>query len=662
MTSNFHLMSRAVKRRFDDMSEGELFTVEATDLWESYLAAYPEGTNPIFRVRTEHDCSCCRSFVRQVGHVVQLTPDGVRGVWDRLGDLPHPYDVVADRMSEIVRQLPVTGVWRTKQTRHGTEVNRELLDGGDVLTWSHFYCDTVAKHRSETPEADRGQVGTNVGVFRRGMDGITLDAIGTVLELIDSGQLYRGAEVRPQVADFLRLRTEYHRLSSVSEKENFVWLNAKSRVATLRNTSIGTLLVDLSEGRDVEEAVRAYEHIVAPQNYRRTTAVISQKQVDAALEKLRKLGLESAVHRRHASARDVSVRDVLFVDSATQPAMKDGLAYLMSGAARRPATANLRDAAEIGIEEFLRDVVPTSRSLSALVEGRHAPNFVSLTAPQDPEAPPLFRWGNGFGWSYDGDVTDSVRERVKRAGGRVDVPLRVSLGWYNKDDLDVHANDPSGHVYFGSPRNVLDVDMNVRDPVRDAVENLSWTAPRDGPYRVWVNQYNRRESVDVGFEIEMLWNGETRSWRCERAVHGNVECFEFGLRNGEMTGLKVGPDLIEGATRSSEKWGVSTGAETPVRMLVYSPNHWGEGRDGARHTIFVLDRCLNPEPVRGVYTEYLRPDLSEHRRVLEVLGSRTKAPPSPDQLSGVGFTGGRGDSIRIRSVGESHDRVYSVKF
>lgn len=39
-------------------------------LWEIYLASFPAGTNPIFRKRTEHDCTCCRRFIRELGGVV----------------------------------------------------------------------------------------------------------------------------------------------------------------------------------------------------------------------------------------------------------------------------------------------------------------------------------------------------------------------------------------------------------------------------------------------------------------------------------------------------------------------------------------------------------------------------------------------------------------
>jgi hypothetical protein len=99
----------------------------------------------------------------------------------------------------------------------------------------------------------------------------------------------------------------------------------------------------------------------------------------------------------------------------------------------------------ITIDEFIKTVVPTAESLEAFVENRHLGNFVSLTGSDGPER--LFKWDNNFAWSYDGDVTDSVKQRVKAAGGNVDAKLRVSLSWFNFDDLDIHAITPSGTTY-----------------------------------------------------------------------------------------------------------------------------------------------------------------------------------------------------------------------
>lgn len=59
---NFKL---AIAKQFDEMSKHELFRVDVDKdlLWNTYLSSFPEGTNPIYRERTEHDCSCCKQFI-----------------------------------------------------------------------------------------------------------------------------------------------------------------------------------------------------------------------------------------------------------------------------------------------------------------------------------------------------------------------------------------------------------------------------------------------------------------------------------------------------------------------------------------------------------------------------------------------------------------------
>ena len=80
----FRQFKEAVDLQFQWMSQYPLYTtsVEKDELWATYLSSFPEGTNPIFRKRTEHDCSCCRQFIRAVGNVVAIVEGKLVSIWD----------------------------------------------------------------------------------------------------------------------------------------------------------------------------------------------------------------------------------------------------------------------------------------------------------------------------------------------------------------------------------------------------------------------------------------------------------------------------------------------------------------------------------------------------------------------------------------------------
>lgn len=100
----FQKFAQLVHIRFNALSANELFvTVEDRDtLWQQYLAAFPEGSNPIYKTNTEHDCNCCKSFIRNIGNVVALVNGRLESVWAVEG-LEHPYSVVAEQLDAFVK-------------------------------------------------------------------------------------------------------------------------------------------------------------------------------------------------------------------------------------------------------------------------------------------------------------------------------------------------------------------------------------------------------------------------------------------------------------------------------------------------------------------------------------------------------------------------------
>jgi hypothetical protein len=290
----------------------------------------------------------------------------------------------------------------------------------------------------------------------------------------------------------------------------------------------------------------------------------------------------------------------------------------------------------------MKDILPGATAIDLWVANTYEPHLVSLTTGRHPAAPRLFKWDNDFGWSYGGNVTDSIKEKVKRAGGNVTGKLRVSLSWFNHDDLDLHVFEPNGdHIWYQDKRNKLDVDMNAGGAFsREPVENVTWTRDiPDGEYRIEVNQFHKRESTQVGFVIEIESNGKIEHYSHERAV-GHKETVEVGRMTvaGEViTAFRPGKDMQPGSA-GKDLWGITTEQFVPVSTIMYSPNYFDDNEVGNRHYFFILKGCVNDQPTRGIYNEFLRGDLQPHRKVFEVLGDRTKCEPSPDQLSGLGFS------------------------
>lgn len=648
-------------------------------LWNLYLDSFPEGTNPIYRERRVYDCSACRQFIRNIGGAVYIDKGlNVHSIFE-FDTHSTTFQPVMDALAAYVTSRPIIDIYLNDSPNVGINQNRELLEDGTIHTWEHFFVKLPSTmyntHKDRIP-TEKAKIRDRKNVFKRSLDEISMDAIDTVLELITSNTLYKGEEWKESIQTLKVFKTRYSTIQN-SKKDLYTWkaaLTISDVIGRIRNHSIGVLLTDISEGMELDAAVRRYEKIVAPTNYKRPKAIFTKKMLEDAKQKIAELGYMESLPRRFATLDDITVNNILFSNRDVAKRIGgDIFDDMMADVAVDPKKFSRVE--EVSAERFVNDILPTAKDVEVLLENRHAQNMVSLIAPVNKEAKSVFKWGNGFSWAYTGNITDSdIRENIKSAGGRVDGVLRFSIQW-NEDgtdncDLDAHCVEPSNYqIYFGSARKPrfspthgqLDVDI-INPCGRVAVENITWDNKRqmrEGIYQFYVHQYSGR--ARHGFRAEIEFDGNVYSFDYSKSMRSDeiVRVAEVYLDHFGNFTIK---ELLPSNVSSREIWGLKTNNFAPVTVAMYSPNYWDDQQGiGHRHYFFMLKDCVNPEQPNGFYNEFLDNRLNEHKRVFEALGSKLAVASADEQLSGLGFSATKRNNLIVKVKGAT-ERIMKVNF
>jgi len=657
-----------------------LFTVELDKdkLWQVYLDSFPEGTNPVYRIRREHDCSCCRHFLKNIGPTAWIDDNlEVHTLFEFDTGSPDVFQPVMDALDAFVKQHPINGIYLSKDEIVGCYSSHVLEDGKPVV-FRHFAL-TLPRHLRSYGSSIGEKKGSYVStkdVFKRSLEEISVEAIDTVMELIQSNTLYRGNEWKSQLQKFREYKKTYDRLDD-AKKDLFCWKNAAaagSVIGHIKNHSIGVLLIDVSNDMDLDQAVRKYEAIVAPTNYKRPKAIFTKKMLEEAQKKVEELGLMDSLPRRYAVPDDITVNNILFANKDTAKKLAGNVFDEM----KEETAINPKSFArveEIPIDNFIADVLPTVSEMEVLMQNKLEPNLVSIIAPVNREAPGMFKWNNGFSWAYAGNMTDSdIRENVKNAGGKVDGVLRFSIQWndlgeYDGNDEDAHCIEPGGNeIYYGNKSNwqtggALDVDIINPTEGHAAVENITWPHKRKmnkGNYCFFVHCYSNRGGKS-GFRAEIEFDGNVYSFDYDKPLRQGEKVYVADVTLNDAGEFSI-KETLKSNTSSRETWGIRTNTFVPVSMMMYSPNYWDEQNGiGNKHYMFMLKGCVNPENPNGFYNEYLKHELEEHKRVFEALGSKMRVADDPNQLSGLGFCATRRNELIVRVKGNVQ-RIMKIKF
>ena len=700
----FRQLKRALRENFAEISKDatHLFeiNVDKDEFWNLYLDSYPEGSNEIFRERREHDCSCCRQFIRNIGNAVILKNGVITTIWDfNTGDTT--YQTVVDALSVYVKSQPITDIYISKFKKIGTDKNYEELVDGTATLWEHFYLELPDRFvdKSDRTEGDiKGSYRATKDVFKGSLDKISEESVSTVLELISSNSLYKGEEWAYALKDFLVYKKAYDKLQTEEDKNIYTWeqsVKVGEVVGRIKNHSMGTLLLNITEGMDLDLAVKKYEAIVAPENYKRSKPIYTAKMLEDAKKTIEELGYMDSLSRRYATLDDITVNNILFSnkDSAMRIINANVFDEMSNDIATNPKKFSKVE--EVAVDDFVKNVLPNAREIEVLLENKHQANMMSLIAPGSRGSKSMFKWDNNFSWAYAGNITDSsMAQMVRDAGGRTDGVLRFSHSWNyegmrNGSLMDLHVFMPGSnqsitttggkeiHDNYGNDERVgwnhrqhplsggiQDVDyVKIAPEGHIPVENITFPSMdrlKDGIYIFKIHNWHLRHPTYGGFKAEIAFGGQIYKFeRKQPLAHKEwITLAKIELKNGEFKIL----EMMENEATSIEVWNLKTNNFVPVSVICYSPNYWNEQSGvGHRHYFFMLKNCINSEEPNGFYNEFLNQQLFEHRKVMEALGGKMRVECSEDQLSGLGFSSTKRNELVVRVKG-SVERIIKIKF
>lgn len=731
------VLTKVLQKQFDKMcSTGKLFrvNVEGDLIWTAYM--YGFGKDSIYRssLSSVHNCNYCHGFIRRYGNVVAIDPKTYQTIslFDiDPAEVPDEYKKSIADMAKEVHAGEVKDVFvetysflsdpktpyepgcKSNQSAYKVGVERNIkrytkeeaemypnagIKPNQTVVFNHFFL-TVPKQFIDFSGRSREDLMSvprqAKDVFKRGLDEISTDTMQLILDLEAQGSLLNGASYKHTIQKALKYAEEYKNIAG-DIKNNYAWLKSLEwgPACGFRNTAIGQLMIELSEGKEINAACESFNKMVDPVNYRVAKAPITQRQIADAQKFVEENGFEDSFDRRVATIDDIKVSEILHANqdaaaTKTKISVFDGM---KATTPTRHKRSEFDKVETVSIEKFMSDILPGCSSVELYLSGKHRNNFMTLLTSVNKDSKRIFKWDNNFSWTYTGNLAgkSQIKQAVKAAGGFVDAPFRCSMLWNEKGDapscdLDLHCKEVNAgdEIYYGNhnihknlggisracSRNGGVIDIDITRPAEQcgsspAVENIFYqniSTVKDGKYCFFIHNYNSGSNQGVKAEIYIL--GQTFQYEVKHKVSSDIQIANVFIKNGALEKIEHGKYFVgEGEEQPDNIFGLDTCQFHKVNLVCLSPNFWdGQKGIGNKHYFFCLQGAKSPEKIRSIHNEFLSDDLMKHRKVMEVLGAKLQVESTDGQLSGLGFNATVRDEVILR-LGGSFKRVIKVTF
>ena len=709
-------LTQLMQTQFNKMcATGILFRSNITghEIYELYLKSFNSEDNPVFRDPNSslHNCNLCNNFIRRYGNIVAIDANTYRimSIWDI--EINNEYTNSVYAISNLLRNSTINTIFIENYDKLNTKLNYErvnknmdkfqlgiisntkeytkdeankfgVVSVGERKTFEHLNLSIpklFINFTNASIESITALHRDNKNVFKRALDEISLDTLLLAKDLIIQGSLLNGDAHLYKIEKFIVFATIYDTLLD-NEKDNWCWLNSYNLdIAKFRNELIGVLCVDLSKEDNLDKACQEWNKRIDPSNYMKAVAPITKSQIEAAKVFVTENGYEASFIRRMATIDDIKVSEIKHINN-NDSSVKTVTIFddIIPANTTKQKVSDLVIAEEMAIDTFMNDVLPTCTSIEALLLNNHYSNMVTLTTAIDKDSKPIFKYSNNYSKTFNGNLAGNslIKEAVKSRGGNIEGVLNIRLSFPDTtDDYDLYVREPNGNnIYYSNVRyrhessGMLDLDaqgIDGKQPPEKRVENVTFTDINkmpEGSYEILINNDTGR-GLHTKFKVEIEYNNEITLLELKNTLSSNkVLVAKVVLKNHEFTTLvQDSMNILSSNTISRNIYGLESNCFHKVNLICLSPNHWNTNNIGNKHYLFMLDKCKAPNKIRSFHNEDLIPELLQHRKVLEVLGTTTMVESTDNQLSGLGFNATIRDEL-ILKLNKNNGKIIKIKF
>jgi hypothetical protein len=362
----FHRIAQRAQNNYSShvATNKPMFRVELPKgkLFETYLDNLP------IEYRQQMNCSCCRSFLNRIGNLVTISTDDatfgeLESVFWRERDIPEEWgvDPVFNDTMQAMRDLVESAT-----IGYHFLSSLETLGIPEKGGFEHFAVKNEQVFENKLYKAHE-VVATEYQSF-----GALSKFIGVTVkqELIDQMLVYFKHDKRLMSMDkwigHLEWLAQFKlKLTALPQKQRraYTWLQVATQSpgrVDLKNSPLGKFMKNIIKGVSYEEATRMFLSMIGA-NYMKATVAPKEGNIKRAENVVEKLGLASAMERRHLMHSEV--RGKFWtppVVEAKETEVKPVFGHLKPREEKKPAVAALPEInyGQITLKRFLDEVLP----------------------------------------------------------------------------------------------------------------------------------------------------------------------------------------------------------------------------------------------------------------------------------------------------------------